>query len=136
MTSTRVGGTTGISTRRKATNVAFGAVQIVAGVGLLASGVLKLAGAAPMVELFDAIGAGQWLRYVTGALEVIGATAMLTRRFAGYGALLLVGVLVGAVLAELLLLSGAWARPLPFLVAAAVVAWARRDSIRIGGLPS
>ncbi len=134
--TTRVEGTTGITTRRKVTSAALWAVQIVAGLGLLASGVLKLAGAAPMVELFDAIGAGQWLRYVTGALEVIGATAMLTRRFAGYGGLLLVGVLVGAVLAELLFLGGVWVRPLPLLVATAVVAWGRRDSIRIGGYRS
>jgi uncharacterized membrane protein len=30
-----------------------------------------------MVGLFDAIGIGQWFRYLTGGLEVLGAVALL-----------------------------------------------------------
>ena len=29
-----------------------------------------------MVEMFAKLGAGQWFRYLTGALEVIGAVAL------------------------------------------------------------
>jgi len=34
----------------------------------------KLAGTAQMVELFDKVGLGQWFRYLTGLLEVAGAS--------------------------------------------------------------
>jgi hypothetical protein len=38
-------------------------------------GGLKLTGAPQLVALFDAIGIGQWLRYVTGSIEVVSAVA-------------------------------------------------------------
>lgn len=89
-----------------------------------------------MVELFDAIGVGigvgQWFRYLTGGLEIVGAVALLTRRFSAHGALLLAAVMVGAVLTELFVLG---ASPLPALVnlvITAVIAWGRRDVIRPG----
>ena len=42
-----------------------------------AAGTAKLAGADYMVELFNDIGVGQWFRYVTGAVEVAGALALV-----------------------------------------------------------
>ena len=42
----------------------------------VAAGGAKLFGASMMVETFDAIGWGQWFRYVTAVVE-IGAAAML-----------------------------------------------------------
>lgn len=33
-----------------------------------------------MVELFNEIGLGQWFRYLTGGLEVVGAVALLIPR--------------------------------------------------------
>ncbi|MGH8910641.1 MAG: DoxX family protein [Egibacteraceae bacterium] len=127
----RAGETRSPSTRRRVANVALWVLQIGAGVGLLATGAFKLLGTAQAVEVFNEIGVGQWLRYVTGVLEIIGAVGMLTRRFSGYGALLLTGVMAGAVLAELLFLNGEWQRSLLFMVATAVVAWGRRDRMRI-----
>jgi len=41
-----------------------------AGMFLLAGG-SKLVGAPAMVTLFNAIGVGQWFRYVTGLIEVV-----------------------------------------------------------------
>jgi uncharacterized membrane protein YphA (DoxX/SURF4 family) len=49
-----------------------------------------------MVEMFAKLGAGQWFRYLTGALEVIGGVALLVPRAAFYGAVLLAAVMVGA----------------------------------------
>ena len=40
-------------------------------------GFFKLSGDPRMVGLFDAIGVGQWFRYVTGSLEVLGAILLL-----------------------------------------------------------
>lgn len=61
------------------------------------AGVLKLAGAEPMVAVFATLGAGQWLRYAVGVGELLGALMLLTRRLAGAGAVLLSGIMVGAV---------------------------------------
>ena len=65
----------------------------VAGMFLLVGG-SKLAGAPDMVALFDAIGIGQWFRYVTGSIEVVSAVALLVPSLAPFGALLLVPTMV------------------------------------------
>ena len=52
------------------------------------AGGLKLTGAPDMVGLFDAIGIGQWFRYVTGSIEVVSAVALLVPAWAAFGALL------------------------------------------------
>ena len=56
----------------------------------------KLAGAANMVEMFDKVGLGQWFRYFTGILEIVGAIGLLVSRYAFYAAVLLAVVMVGA----------------------------------------
>ncbi len=53
--------------------VALWLTQIALAGMLILAGGLKLAGVPVMVALFDAIGIGQWFRYLTGALEVAGS---------------------------------------------------------------
>ena len=72
-------------------------LQIGAAGMFLMIGFFKLSGDLRMVGLFDAIGVGQWFRFVTGSLEVLGAVLLLIPRLSGLGALLLVGVMLGAV---------------------------------------
>ena len=102
-------------------------LQIAAAAMFFLSGFSKLAGAPPMVALFAAIGIGQWFRYLTGALEVIGATLLLVPRLSGVGALLLAGVMTGAIATHLFVIGGNPAVPFVLLVMTASVAWARRD---------
>ena len=45
-------------------------LQALGAAAFLGAGIPKLMGAAPMVQLFDTIGIGQWFRYVTGGIEV------------------------------------------------------------------
>ena len=45
----------------------------------------KVAGATAMVGPFDTIGIGQWFRYVTGGLEVLGAAGLPVLRLPGAG---------------------------------------------------
>ena len=105
------------------------AVQIaLAGMFLLA-GSPKLLGAPAMVGLFDAIGIGQWFRYVTGLIEVVSALALLVPSFAVFGALALVPTMVGAVATHLFIVGGSPALPAILLVASAVVVWARRHQL-------
>jgi len=117
------------STRPRAATVALWALQIALAAALGMAGVSKLAGAPAMIQLFDAVGVGQWLRYVTGALEMLGAVALLVPRVASLGALLLIGVMSGAVLSHLVALHTSPAAPLGLLAGLAVVAFVRRREI-------
>jgi putative oxidoreductase len=83
-----------------------------------------------LVRKFDDIGLGQWLRYLTGSLEIAGAIGLLIPRLCGLAALGLAGVMVGAVGTELFLLdNGDAVLPAILLVLSLVVAWFRRDTI-------
>jgi hypothetical protein len=95
---------------------------------LLAGG-SKLAGAAAMVALFDAIGVGQWFRYVTGGIEVVSAVALLVPSLAPFGAIALVATMVGAVATHLFIVGGSPAVPVVLLLGSLAVAWARRDQL-------
>src|SRR5262245_7308885 len=98
--------THGSSLRRARTGrIALWALQIgLAGMFLLA-GSSKLLGDPAMVGLFDAIGIGQWFRYLTGLIEVGSALALLVPSFALFGALALVATMVGAVIVHLFILG-------------------------------
>jgi uncharacterized membrane protein YphA (DoxX/SURF4 family) len=101
-------------------------LQIAAAAMFLMVGFSKLSGDAQMVGLFQAIGLGQWFRYVTGALEVGSAILLLIPRTSGVGALLLVGVMVGAVLTHLFVVGGSPLGAIIFLIVTGVIAWGRR----------
>jgi putative oxidoreductase len=110
----------------KGLNIALWALQVLVALGMLGAGSAKLAGAEEMVKNFDTIGLGQWFRYVTGGLEVLGAVLLLVPKLSGVGALLLGTVMVGAVGAHLTKLGGSPVPALVFLVLLAVIAWGRR----------
>jgi putative oxidoreductase len=109
--------------------VALWGLQVVLAALFLFAGGSKLAGAPAMVALFDAIGVGQWLRYVTGVIEVASAVALLVPSFAPFGALLLASTMVGAIATHLFVVGGSPALPALLLLGLLVVAWARRDRI-------
>ena len=116
-------------TQSRTKRVALWAFQIiVAGLFLMAGG-SKLSGAPDMVALFDAVGIGQWFRYVTGAIEVGSALMLLIPSLAAYGSLLLVATMTGAVLTHLFVIGGSPVGALVFLVAAGIIAWARRNEL-------
>jgi len=95
----------------------------------LAAGGSKLAGAPAMVDLFAAIGFGQWFRYVTGVVEIIAAVALLIPSAASLGAVLLVATMLGAVIANLSLGQPPTV-PLVLGIVAAAVAWTRRNQLK------
>jgi uncharacterized membrane protein YphA (DoxX/SURF4 family) len=98
----------------------------------LMAGGSKLAGAQPMVEMFDAIGVGQWFRYVTGTIEVVSALLLLMPSTAAIGAALLVCVMVGAIITHLTVLHTSPAMPIVLLVTCAIVFVLRRDRMAVG----
>lgn len=105
------------------------AVKVLLTAAFVAAGVAKLIGAEMMVATFEAVGVGQWFRYVTGLIEVGGAVLLWVRGREAIGAALLLVTMVGAVLAHLLIL-GPSAIPATVLgLGAAFVLWAHRDRI-------
>ena len=90
-----VGMMLGSGSTRRIINVGLWILQIGAAGMFVMVGFFKLSGDPQMVGLFDAIGLGQWFRYVTGSFEVLGAIFLLIPRLSGVGALLLVGTMLG-----------------------------------------
>ena len=110
----------------KVINVGLWILQIAAAGMFLMVGFLKLSGNAQLVGLFEAIGLGQWFRYLTGTLEVGGAILLLIPRTSGLGALMLVGVMAGAVVTHLFIVGGSPLMAIILLVVTGIVAWGRR----------
>lgn len=69
------------------------------------AGASKLIGVSMMVETFEAIGFGQWLRYFTGFIEVGGAALLWLPKKQAIGASILGGTMVGAVFTHLFILG-------------------------------
>ena len=115
--------------RNRVALVALWVLQAGLAAPFLLAGVSKLAGASAMVALFDAIGVGQWLRYVTGLIEVGSAVALLVPSIAPFGAVALVATMSGAILTHLFVIGGAPIVPAVLLVGSLTVAWVRRDQI-------
>ena len=111
----------------KIMNVVLWVLQIGAAGMFLMAGFLKLSGNEQMVGLFEKIGVGQWFRYLTGALEVAGAILLLLPRTSGLGALMLAGVMAGAVLTHVFIVGGSPLMAIILLVVTGVVAWGRRQ---------
>ena len=83
-----------------------------------------------MIALFDAVGIGQWFRYVTGSLEVLGALLLIIPGKSAFGAGLLACVMAGAVVAHLTVLHTAPTAPLVLFALTAVIAWGRRSQLQ------
>src|SRR6266480_3250574 len=96
---------TGASRSRLAT-VGLWILQIAAAAMFLMAGTMKLTGNPQMVQMFGVIGLGQWFRYVTGTIEVVGAILLLIPGAAVFGAVPLAVTMVGAIIAHLFVIGG------------------------------
>ena len=87
-------------------------------------GTQKFAAQGMWVRIFEQIGFGQWLRYLTGVMQVGGAVLLLIPRTAAVGVLLLSCTMVGAV-AFWIFTNHAFGAIIPgaLLVAIVVVGW-------------
>jgi putative oxidoreductase len=115
--------------RGRAALVALWLTQIALAAMFLFAGGLKLSGAAEMVALFDAIGIGQWFRYVTGSIEVLSAVALLVPAWSAFGALVLIPTMVGAVFTHLFIVGGSAVPAIVLLIGSLAIAWVRRDQL-------
>jgi putative oxidoreductase len=109
----------------KVLNITIWGVQILTALAFLAAGGSKLASAPPMVEMFEKIGYGQWFRYLTGSLEVLGALLVLVPRTAAIGGWLLAVIMLGAIGTHLFIIGGNPVPPIVLLLLALTIGWNR-----------
>ena len=117
------------ATPGKALNIALWTLQVLVVLAFVAAGSAKLLGNPAMVALFEAVGIGQWFRYVTGSLELLGALLLIVPGRTAFGAVLLAGVMAGAAMAHLTVLHTAPTAPLVLFALAALIAWERRSQL-------
>ncbi len=103
-------------------------IQALLTLAFVGAGAAKLAGVEMMVQTFDAVGLGQWFRYVTGLIEIGSAILLWFPGMQWIGAGLLVCTMIGAVLAHLFLIGPSAVPALVLGILAAVVLWARKPS--------
>jgi uncharacterized membrane protein YphA (DoxX/SURF4 family) len=104
-------------------------LRIVLALLFVATGLSKLSGQPMMVTEFDTIGLGQWFRYLTGALEVIAAIAVLVPAASAFGALLMVCVAAGAFITQIGVLHMDWIHTVVIALVAGTAAFLQRDRI-------
>ena len=96
---TRVAGN-GAANRDAATgrplDILLWCVQAVLALVFVGAAWAKLTGKSEMVELFTAVGVGQWFRYVTGIFELTGAVLIMVPKTRSIGAALLAIIMLGA----------------------------------------
>lgn len=112
------------ASRSKVANRVLWVVQIVVGLDFIFGAYMKLSGMPHMIDLFDRIGAGQWLRYFVGFCELAGGIGMLIPALAGLAAMGLAALMVGALYTNVVILDESLA-PLLWFVLAVIIAWRR-----------
>jgi putative oxidoreductase len=89
----------------------------------------KLMGKPEMIGLYDAIGIGQWFRYVTGLVELAGAVLLLIPKTRIIGGGLLAATMLGAIATHLFILHSAPTAPVVLLALTSFVLWGRRAEL-------
>ena len=95
---------------RIAVAIAFGSI-----------GIDKFASQSMWVRIFEQIGLGQWFRYFTGSLQVIGAVMVLVPRTFLDGILLLACTMLGAVITWVFVLHVPGNAPIPAVLLVALL---------------
>ncbi len=102
-------------------------IKLLLSFAFAAAGFAKLAGAEMMVQTFEAIGVGQWFRYVTGLIEVVGAVLLWVPGKQFIAATMLLCTMIGAALAHLLILGPSALPAVVLGVLCAITAYVYRE---------
>ena len=82
-------------------NIALWSLQVLLAAAFLGSRGCEAGRPRDDGQAIRVLGLGQWFRYLTGILEIAAAILLLIPRQAGYGALLLIPIMLGAAAAHL-----------------------------------
>ena len=107
----------------------FLAIKALLTLAFVAAGGAKLMGVEMMVQTFDAIGWGQWFRYLTGVIEIGAAILLWVQGREAIGAGLLVATMAAAVLFHVFVLGPSLVPALVLGVLAAVILWHNRAQV-------
>jgi len=122
---------------RKWRTIAIWVLRIVLGLVFLYVGTTKVTGTGHTVEYFAAIGWGQWFRFLTGVLDIVGVALLFVPQWTCYGATLLACSVGTGTLISVTVLRGdpTWGSgspeimvvfPLGLTLLAALLAWLTR----------
>lgn len=115
-------------TRGRAANVALWVLQVLVAAAFALVAAVKLSNNPEAVAAFDVIGAGQWLRYGIGTLELAGAVGLLIPQLSGLAGLGFTALMVGAVITDVTILGHAPLGSAPLLILSAIIAIGRWPS--------
>ena len=118
-----------LSRPRDARIITSRVIQSVLAAAFVAAATAKLIGVPMMIQVFDAIGLGQWFRIVTALVEIGGAAALLIPGFAAFGAIWLAVTMFFATLTHLFILHTSAAPAILLLALNLVVVWLRREQL-------
>src|SRR6056297_2792424 len=107
-------------------------LRILLTLAFVGAGGAKLTGVEMMVTTFDQIGSGQGFRYVTGAVELVGAALLWLPRRQVIGAAVLGGTMVGAVLTHWFILGPSAVPAIALGLLCAAVLYIHRSQIPEG----
>ena len=107
------------------------ALKVLAGLAFFAAGSAKLLGVEMMVGTFEAIGVGQWFRYLTGVIEIGSAFLLFVAGKQVFGAGLLVCTMIGATLAHFLILGPSAVPAIILGLICAVIFFMHRDQLKL-----
>jgi putative oxidoreductase len=109
----------------RAVSIILWVVQALTALMFLFAALGKFSGVPASVGSFNALGAPDWVRYLVGGLEVIGAVVLLIPPLCGLAALAFGLLMVGAVLTQVFAVGAGWTLPLVMLIIVAIIAWGR-----------
>jgi hypothetical protein len=92
-------------------------------------GLRKLGSFSTDVAIYEAIGFGQFPRYITGSVEVIGASLLWVRGWQGPAGLLLLGTMIVGLSALLIWVGPPYWHMLVLIVGTGTVSYGYRDQI-------
>jgi putative oxidoreductase len=110
--------------------IALWVARVLMGALFLFASYMKLSGQPMMVAEFDQVGLGQWFRYLTGVLELIGGVAVLIPSFSAFAAVLLLLVDIGAFIAQVVVLHMDWIHTVVIALILAGLVYFQRDAFR------
>jgi putative oxidoreductase len=100
---------------------------------LLLSGFARLGGVQEMVQLYQAIGLGEWLRYLTGAVEVVAAIFIVIPSRNGIGVLLATAIMAADTAEHIFVLGRIPGLPAVLFAVALIVIYVTRHRLIANG---
>jgi putative oxidoreductase len=95
--------------------------RIAVAVAFLSIGYSKFETQSMWIRTFNEIGFGDWFRYFTGAVQMLGAVLVLIPRTCVIGIAILSSTMIGAALIWIFLLHAPGNAPIPLVVLAALI---------------